>query len=125
MSQIERYYGVADTTTTPTLLVSVDTRVMSPYRSFTLDIFYGGRDTTNPTNETTWMYRYIITGCVLDPTVQVLDTHNVTERWLNNPMPISSSIDSDVFVNLYIDMSGTGGDPSNVLTTYDCSLNYV
>jgi hypothetical protein len=125
MSQIERYYGVVDAITTPTLLVSVDTRVMAANRSFTIDILYGGRETANPTYEQTWLYRYIITCVNLEPIVQILDTHNVTERWLNTPRPISSSIDSDVFVNLYIDMSGTGGDPSSVLTTYDCSLNYV
>ena len=125
MSQIERYYGVADATTTPTLLVSVDTRVMSPYRSFTLDILYGGRETANLAPEQTWIYRYIITCCTLDPTVQILDTHNVIASYNNYAVPISSSISSSVFVNLYVDMTNGGSGTDTMLTTYDCSLNYV
>jgi hypothetical protein len=125
MSQIERYYGVTDAITTPTLLVSVDTRVMDANRSFTIDILYGGRETANATQEQTWLYRYIITCVNLDSIVQILDTHNVMANYNNYAVPISSSINSDVFVNLYVDMTNGGSGTETMLTTYDCSLNYV
>lgn len=123
MSKITRYYGTVDATTT--ILTTIDTTPIPSNESFTIDVFYGGRATDNPTGETTWIYRYILTYDNITG-IQLRNTHEVLGYSLNGPFPITSSI-SGTNINLIVDFNGGGAPPATAaecVTVYDCYLNY-
>jgi hypothetical protein len=124
MSKITRYYGNVDANTT--LLTSIDTTPITIDTSFTVDVFYGGRDTSNSSLETTWIYRYILTYTKIT-NISLVDTQNIVGYANNGPFPVSSSINSP-FIELYVDTVGGSAPPSTLdacINIYDCYLNYI
>ena len=119
MSKITRYYGTVDANTN--ILTTIDTTPIPANESFTIDVFYGGRDTANPTAETTWLYRYILTYDNISG-ITLRDTHNILEYEVNGPYPITSSI-SGTDINLIVNVNYFY-DPAECVTIYDCYLNY-
>ena len=123
MSKITRYYGTVDANTN--ILTSIDTTPIPSNSSFTIDVFYGGRDTGNTTAETSWIYRYILTYDNISG-ITLRDTHEVLGYALNGPFPITSSI-SGSYINLIVNTTGGGAPPldaAECVTIYDCYLNY-
>jgi hypothetical protein len=119
MSTITRYYGTVDANTN--ILTTIDTTPIPANKSFTIDVFYGGRPVDNPTAETTWLYRYILTYNNISG-ITLKDTHNVLEYALNGPYPLTSSI-NDPYIDLIVNTSVVS-DPAQTITIYDCYLNY-
>ena len=119
MSTITRYYGTVDGNTN--ILTTIDTTPIPANKSFTVDVFYGGRPTDNNTAETTWLYRYILTYDNISG-ITLRDTHEILGYALNGPYPLTSSI-SGTDINLIVNTGG-GSDPAQCITIYDCYLNY-
>ena len=120
MSTITRYYGTVDATTN--ILTTIDTRPIPANESFTIDVFYGGSDTGNPGIEQSWLYRYILTYDNISG-IQLRNTQNILEFEVNGPYPLTSSINNSVFIDLIVN-TPTGFGASEVITIYDCYLNY-
>ena len=53
----------------------------------------------------------------------VENTQNILEFEVNGPYPLTSSINNSVFIDLIVN-TPTGFGASEVITTYDCYLNY-
>jgi hypothetical protein len=121
MSTITRYYGTVDATTN--ILVSIDTTPIPADESFTIDVFYGGRATDNPTPESTWIYRYILTYDNFDD-ITLRNTYNMFGYARNGPFPLTSSVNEnniELIVNTSI---APAYNANQIITTYDCYLNY-
>jgi hypothetical protein len=125
MGTITRYYGTVDATITPVLLTTIDTTPIPANESFTIDIFYVGLDTANPTPETQWLYRYILTYDNFSG-INLRNTHNILEFEYNGPYPITSSVVGSNIELTFIPSGGAGpyGSLDQVVTIYDCYLNY-
>lgn len=124
MSTITRYYGTVDATITPTLLTSIDTTPIPANESFTIDVFYFGRAVDNPTAESQWLYRYILTYDNFDGIITLRNTDNMFGYEVNGPFPLISSINENN-IELTVDFSSAPAYNTNqVITTYDCYLNY-
>ena len=124
MSTITRYYGTVNANTS--VLVSIDTTPIPSNESFTIDVFYGGRDTANPSAENTFIYRYILTYDNID-SINLRNTHEILGYENNGPFPITSSV-VGTNIELIVPFTGSGAGPYGPLdefvTIYDCYLNY-
>lgn len=124
MSKITRYYGTIDATTN--ILVSIDTTPIPANESFTIDVFYGGRDTANNTAENSWIYRYILTYDNISG-ITLRDTHEVLGYAFNGPFELTSSVVGSN-IELIVNLTGSGAGPVSgaepVVAIYDCYLNY-
>jgi hypothetical protein len=124
MSKITRYYGTVDANTN--ILTSIDTTPIPSNSSFTIDVFYGGRDTANSTAENSWIYRYILTYDNITG-IQLRNTHEVLGYALNGPFPLTSSVvgsNIELIVNLTGSGAGPAGFADQIVAIYDCYLNY-
>lgn len=124
MSTITRYYGTVNANTS--VLVSIDTTPIPSNESFTIDVFYGGRDTLNGTAENTFIYRYILTYDNID-SINLRNTHEILGYANNGPFPITSSV-VGTNIELIVPFTGSGAGPvgslNEFVTIYDCYLNY-
>jgi len=120
MSTITRYYGTVDANTN--IIATIDTTPIPANESFTIDVFYVGKDVANPTPETQWLYRYILTYDNISG-ITLRNTHNILEFEINGPYPITSSVVGSN-IELSVNFPSPYGSADQVITIYDCYLNY-